>query len=210
MFFFIIFFRPQTNFEKYPSPAYGDVQKEETELKKIELRAKINILNINKVNSLWHITHRDNIQNIVKDGVLSHEGANKIKYFDISNPGVQDRRLEKEPIHGRKIHEYAPLFINPKNAMLYSRKDIRDELCLVEVSLDVLESEYLYTDGNASRRDTNFYDQDDLFFENINWNNVFHYYITVFIISFKNIGRQFCIYNNFFTLYYFCCYFRCR
>jgi len=137
------------------------------------IKIAISELNRNEVYSLWHITHRDNIDSILKKGIMNHNDANKLKYVDISNQGVQDRRQKVESINNRAIHEYAPLFINPKNAMLYSKKNIRDELCLLEISLDVLECEYIYTDGNASRRDTNFFGRNELSFETMAWDNIF-------------------------------------
>ena len=138
-----------------------------------EISEKIRNLNRNNVHSLWHITHRDNIKSICKKGILNHENANKLEYFDISNQGVQNRRQKIEPINNRSIHEYTPLFINPKNAMLYFLKDKRVELCLLEISLDVLECEYIYSDGNASRRDADFYGNDDYSFESLAWDNIF-------------------------------------
>ena len=142
-------------------------------LNETNLKLKISELNRNEVYSLWHITHRDNLASISKKGILSHNGAFILDYVDISNQGVQDRRQKIEPINNRAIHEYTPLFINPKNAMLYFLKDKREELCLLEISLDVLECEYIYTDGNASRRDTDFYGDDDYSFESLAWDNIF-------------------------------------
>ena len=153
----------------------SDIEKSKKESLKLEAKLSAERLRKNKVNSLWHITHRENVKNILTSGILSHENSNEIKYVDISNPGVQNRRQKIEPIHGRKIHEYAPLFINPKNAMLYSIKEKRNELCLVEVSLDVLECEYIFTDGNAARIETSFYGDtvDRILFEQIPWDTVF-------------------------------------
>ena len=153
----------------------SDIDKSKKESLEFEAKLSAERLRKNKVNSLWHLTHRDNIKNILIKGIMNHQAAQDFDYVDISNQGVQDRRIKKEPIHGRKIHEYAPLFINPKNAMLYSIKKERNELCLVEVSLDVLECEYIFTDGNAARIETSFYGDtvDRILFEQIPWDTVF-------------------------------------
>lgn len=113
----------------------------------------------NGVNSLWHMTHVDNVQSIINSGILSHSDAHaKISVTDISNNEVNTRRRRREPLFSRKIHDYAPLYINIRNPMLYVKKDINDELCLLEISLSVLEEEScIYTDGNAAADATCFY-----------------------------------------------------
>ena len=116
------------------------------------------------ISCLWHITHRDNIKNILRDGILNHYDAHRanVNCVDISNPDAQRWRECIDPCYGRRIHEYAPLYINARNPMLYVRRDRQDEICLLEVSLSSLtENEYLITDGNAASRDTKFYNSVD-------------------------------------------------
>jgi hypothetical protein len=109
--------------------------------------------------SVWHITHRNNIKEILNKGILSNYLAYEIaKPIDISDHGAQRWREAKEPIYKRKIHEYAPTYFNVKNPMLYVKHNIQDELCLIEISLNsLLDSEFIFTDGNAASRDTTFY-----------------------------------------------------
>ncbi|MEA3522586.1 MAG: DUF4433 domain-containing protein [Campylobacterota bacterium] len=117
------------------------------------------------VNSLWHMTHRDNVVNILRHGILSNTQAiNSADPVDISDHGVQRWREAKDPIYGRKIHDYTPTYFNIRNPMLYVRKNIQNELCLIEISLSVLSKKnFLFTDGNAAAINTNFYNSlDDL------------------------------------------------
>ncbi|MGM0985020.1 MAG: DarT ssDNA thymidine ADP-ribosyltransferase family protein [Pseudomonadota bacterium] len=111
------------------------------------------------ISSIWHITHRNNIKEIISKGLLSNSLAYQSeKPIDISNQGVQRWRDKREPIYNRKIHEYAPAYLNIKNPMLYVRKDMHDELCLIEISLAVLSGhEFIFSDGNAAARDTHFF-----------------------------------------------------
>lgn len=111
------------------------------------------------INSFWHITHRHNIPTILEKGILSNKTAHgDLSPIDISNSDVQKRRGRIEPFYNRAVHEYAPLYINAKNPMLYVRKDIQHELCIIEISLSVLkESNFVFTDGNAASQDTKFY-----------------------------------------------------
>lgn len=119
------------------------------------------------LSSLWHITHRDNLINIFDKGILSNSRAySELRPVDISNHEVQRRRDRADPFYNRAIHDYAPLYVNPRNPMLYVKKDLQHELCVLEVSLSALdEVEFLFTDGNAASRDTRFYkDVKDLAF----------------------------------------------
>ncbi len=119
----------------------------------------IKLFNEYRVYSLWHMTHRNNVENIMRYGILSNTQTTKFaKPVDISDHGVQRWREEKDPIYDRKIHDYTPTYFNIRNPMLYLRKNIQDELCLIEISLSVLsEANFLFTDGNAAARDTAFY-----------------------------------------------------
>ncbi|MBT6047078.1 MAG: DUF4433 domain-containing protein [Candidatus Scalindua sp.] len=114
----------------------------------------------NDVSCLWHLTHKDNLQSILEHGILNHDDAHGllVKPVDISDHGAQRWREIPEPCYHRRIHEYASLYINPRNPMLFSRRDEQSKLCLIEVSLSVIfESEYLITDGNAASRTTDFF-----------------------------------------------------
>ncbi len=106
------------------------------------------------ISSLWHMTHRDNIESILKKGILSHTHAyEKAKPIDISELGVQERR-EK-----RKLHDYAVTYLNIKNPMLYTKKDMNNELCLIEISLaSITYGNFIFTDGNAASSQTQFFD----------------------------------------------------
>jgi len=111
------------------------------------------------VTSLWHMTHKDNVKSIFMSGIFSNtQAVDLVNPVDISDAGVQSWRESVEPIYGRKIHDYTPTYFNIKNPMLYVRKDIQDELCLLEISISVLSDDnFIFTDGNAAARNTNFY-----------------------------------------------------
>jgi len=113
------------------------------------------------VTSFWHITHQRNVNSILKDGILSHRSAHAThQVADISNASVQTHRTKLEPVYNRSLHDYAPLYVNVRNPMLYVRKDFNDEICLLEISLEVLraseERGIVIADGNAASGDTGF------------------------------------------------------
>lgn len=112
------------------------------------------------VTSLWHMTDVENIDSIAKNGFFNHDDAFRLKpdRVDISNPGVQKIRERREPCYGRKIHSYVPMYINPRNPMLYFHLEKQSNICLIQVSLSAISKhEYLITDGNAASRDTRFF-----------------------------------------------------
>ena len=120
----------------------------------------IEALKQHNIYSLWHITHKNNVEQILRYGILNHYNAHgsNVNSVDISDPEAQKWREDIDPHYKRKIHDYAPLYIKPRNPMLYKRHNIQCDLCLLEISLSVLmENECLITDGNAASRITKFF-----------------------------------------------------
>lgn len=108
----------------------------------------------------YHIVHRVNLQSILQRGILSNEGIHKDKvtYQDISDPDVQRWRTSIEPVYERPIHSYVPLYVNPRNPMLYKRlQTYRSDLVVLRISNRVVkERECVFTDGNAASGATKF------------------------------------------------------
>ena len=113
---------------------------------------------------LYNIAHRGNVPSILEVGILSHNLASGIAHRDISLAEVQERR-EKEIREGmgRCLHEYANLYIDARNPMMYrltrrSRYPYGD-ICIILVSLAVLDLPgTLVTDMNAASGYARFYE----------------------------------------------------
>lgn len=106
-----------------------------------------------------YLVHSGNIESIVARGILSHTEVMRsaITPVDISDPDVQRWRKRPEPVHGRPIHDYVPLYLNPRNPMLYRHRALQRDLLILVVSRSVLrDSEHLFSDGNAASRATRF------------------------------------------------------
>lgn len=117
----------------------------------------------------YHLTHRDNLEGILDHGILSNSEAlrRELVIRDISDPQVQRWRDRNEPIYNRSIHDYAPLYINPKNPMLYVRRSLQADILVLKVSPQILEAhEHVFTDGNAASRDTQFSPTRDVVIQN--------------------------------------------
>ena len=108
----------------------------------------------------YHMTHKNNLAGILQHGILSHTDVlvrNDILATDISDAGAQKWRDREESANHRSIHDYAPLYINPKNPMLFVRRCLQHEIVILKISSGVLQNgQHVFTDGNAASRDTRF------------------------------------------------------
>lgn len=123
------------------------------------------------ISYFYHMTHKKNIFNIFKYGLLSHNYAHSkgIVKVDISDHDVNDRRTRKDPFYNKSLHDYVPFYINPKNPMLYVRKNEQDDILLIGVKpMKLLNRSFLITDGNAASDYTNFSDS-ATFLASLDW-----------------------------------------
>lgn len=123
---------------------------------------------------LFYITHIDNVESILKYGILSHNLAHDkgIVREDISNQTVNARRNRFEDTLGGNIHDYTPLYFNHKNPMLYTLCKNRDKNTIVLLRINphiLLSNDVSFSDGNAASRSTNFYTNIEDF-NKLNWN----------------------------------------
>ncbi|SBV95876.1 conserved hypothetical protein [uncultured Dysgonomonas sp.] len=124
------------------------------------------------IDYLFHMTHKDNLQNILQNGLKSHNYArkNNLTRVDIADNQVNDRRSRFEPIYDRSIHDYVPLYFNPKNPMLFRRSNIQNDIIILAIDRNLLLQEnVVFTNGNAASKATSFYKKiEDL--DKLNWN----------------------------------------
>lgn len=107
----------------------------------------------------FYIAHLKNLASIRASGLLSHNAmiARGIIHVDIADPGAQRWRDRPEPVFGRSIHDYVPLYINPRNPMLYRRREWHRELTIIKISASIIQAySHVYTDGNAASKTTAF------------------------------------------------------
>ena len=112
------------------------------------------------IDAIYHMSHIDNVASILKYGLLSHDISynNRLTKRDISDSSVNSRRMKREPIYGQSIHSYVPFYFNPKNAMLYRRRDIQENIVLFAFDRELIaEAGVLFTDGNAASNATRFF-----------------------------------------------------
>ena len=113
---------------------------------------------------LWSIQPIENLASIAELGILCHNEAARLPHADISMREVQDiRRTKRVPdarvptSEWKVLHDYANLYVCPRNPMLYKRLDQKHELAVLRIDLVVLDmAGVVVTDGNAAAGSTRF------------------------------------------------------
>lgn len=106
------------------------------------------------ITELYFITDIANMPSILTHGILSHNliAKKKIPHSSVANVDVQSRRTDKVIPGGKKLHDYANLYINARNPMLYVLLPRQRELCVLRVSTGVfLCVGVIVSDENAAR-----------------------------------------------------------
>lgn len=92
-----------------------------------------------------------NIPSVLTHGILSHEQTARLPHSDVSMADVQDRRDKVQVPGGLRLHQYANLYFDARNPMMFKRLDQAEALCVLGVSTDVLNIEgTVITDQNAA------------------------------------------------------------
>lgn len=101
---------------------------------------------------LYNIVDLDNIPSIIQHGILCHKLADAIEHKSVALEEVQNRRENKRVPQGHKLHDYANLYINPRNPMMFLLRAKYTDLCVLEISASVIKlSGVVVSDMNASR-----------------------------------------------------------
>lgn len=123
------------------------------------------------IDSLFHITHRANLPGILRNGLLCRHQieTQQISYHDLSDPGCQARRTHRRLGSSCvNLHDYVPLFINPRNPMLYrlerslQEQGRPEDLVILELDAEPAGSPgSLLSDGIASSSASTLYRASD-------------------------------------------------
>jgi O-acetyl-ADP-ribose deacetylase (regulator of RNase III) len=114
------------------------------------------------IKSLYYITHIENLPSILQRGILSHKAVEElgVSYTPIYDSGIVSKRKDKSTIARSSLWEYANLYFQPRNPIMYRvvhEKDKRD-IAVVGVKPDVLGAAGgIITDGNAANDPTQFF-----------------------------------------------------
>lgn len=114
------------------------------------------------IQELYYILPINNLENVMKHGILSHKRAAKFNRTDISDKVCQNYRATKilERVDKKRktlsIHRHAVLYINPHNAMMYVKA--HENICVVRIHKDILQrGDAVISTENASTRTVEFH-----------------------------------------------------
>lgn len=106
-----------------------------------------------ELEELHFIAPIENIPSILEHGILSHERARGVQHRSVAMTEIQERRKKVMVPGGRRLHEYANLYINARNKMMFKLKAVCGDagLCVFSISTDVLDLPgVVIADQNAS------------------------------------------------------------
>jgi len=112
-----------------------------------------------RVTELYYITPIENLPSMLKLGIVSHKRSKRLRCKSIADSEIQKRREKQVPGTDKELHHYANLHFNPRNPMMFKRKDLHEEICVLGVNDAVLDlPQVIITDGNASSGYARFYE----------------------------------------------------
>jgi len=133
---------------------------------------------------IYHITHKDNLPEIISKGGLFAQNqmeCESIEYSNIAHSGIQDRRSETiVPCGpGGHLHDYVPFYFAPRSPMLYAIKmgnvagcsATQADIIYLVSSAQTIEAAkvgFVFTDGHGIMQLSEFYDDLDYLSE-IDW-----------------------------------------
>lgn len=111
-----------------------------------------------RVAELYSIMPIGNLSSVMRHGILCHEQAAALAHGDISMVAVQERRDKVRVPGGLMLHQYANLYFDARNPMMYKRLDWVDQLCVLSIATTILQvDDVVIADQNASSDYVRFY-----------------------------------------------------
>lgn len=104
-----------------------------------------------RVKFFHNIMPINNISSVIQYGILSHANAALLEHSDVSMSDIQDKRDQVQIPGGCMLHQYANVYFDARNPMMYKRINIVNQLCVLVISKDILNLEgVVITDQNAA------------------------------------------------------------
>ncbi|HUY90898.1 MAG TPA: DarT ssDNA thymidine ADP-ribosyltransferase family protein [Pirellulales bacterium] len=115
-----------------------------------------------EIKSLFYITHVENVPSMLKNGILSHGlvDAQNVPFTPIYDQAIVSNRKDKATPERASLWDYANLYFQPRNPMMYRvvHEKAAKDLAVVGVKPSVLQlPQVMVTDGNAASNPTQFF-----------------------------------------------------
>lgn len=122
--------------------------------------------------ALYSIMPIENVPSIMENGILCHEEAQKILHHSVALEDVQEKREQKQVCGGLRLHQYANLYFNPRNPMMFYVQHHGDGVCILAIDPEILNQDgCVVSDMNAAKREVRFYEPCNL--EELDFEQVF-------------------------------------
>lgn len=106
----------------------------------------------------YNIMPIENISSILVNGILSYNNAKKVNHNSVAMQEVQNIRENIRVPNGMSLHDYANLYFDSGNPMMYKRRSQAEYLCILKISLEIFDLEgVVVSDRNASSSYARFY-----------------------------------------------------
>lgn len=104
-----------------------------------------------ELEELHYIAPINNLESIASEGILSHDLASGVEHCSVAMQEIQSRRARKVVPCGRRLHEYANLYLCARNPMMFMKRTDYEQLCVLRVNCEVLDIEgAVISDSNAA------------------------------------------------------------
>lgn len=122
--------------------------------------------------ALYSIMPIENIPSIMKQGILCHQDAQSVKHQSVALENVQEKREQKRVCGGLYLHQYANLYFNPRNPMMFYVQRHGDGICILAINPEILNQDgCVISDMNAAKREVRFYEPSAL--EELDFKQIF-------------------------------------
>lgn len=107
---------------------------------------------------LYNIMPIGNLPSVMLDGILCYNRTRCSAHHTIAMESVQALRDRKRIPGGLALHDYASLYFNPRNPMMFKRKELFRNICVLVIEPSVLDFDgTVVSDGNAANGVSRFY-----------------------------------------------------
>ena len=104
-----------------------------------------------ELRELHFITPIANVPSILAVGIVCHRRAQQLPHASVAMDEIQERRKDRLIPGAGHLHDHANLYLYARNAMLFKRRERHAELCVLRVSLAVLDlPNVVIADQNAA------------------------------------------------------------
>ena len=111
-------------------------------------------------NGFHNIMPISNIPSVIAHGILSNELAAQYVHKSVAMNEVQQKRDKVQIPNGRMLHQYANLYFDARNPMMYLRQN--EDLCVLKIADSILNvADVIISDQNASSQYARFFEPSD-------------------------------------------------